>query len=548
MSIKLNIEGTEKTYPRGVTVGAVLSQLGRSSTFPPLGAFVDGRLEFHDFVLEKDCDFQPVRYNNFNGFGIYRRSAVVILLEAARRVCPELRLVIGQSLSEGYFFSLTTGRPIGSPAIFNIEGEMRKLVELDLPAIRKRLSPAVASAYYEQAGFPDKVALFRYLELPEVDLVGYGDSLELGLGPIAPSTGLIPRFALVSYGDGFVLRFPTFEELERFPTWSVDRGRLKIAVSNVKLFYLCRATRAANRRLGIGTAGDLNRAIASGGAGEAVASAERYFQRSLIRTARYVKLTEGLKTLFISGLAASGVSCVARRLAAILEGAGLPCLLVREADYGDPGHLAFLDPAGSRPATDAREFNRLLTRLRDGETIPGGAPGREPLRIPDGGILMVQVGGGLDRKRYPLMHRTASRSLFVTCLPQILLDNHNRVFSTNFRCLRWMLRGTALACRSPIDSLRSWAAVRRYENRQMLPFQNAADLIFNSTLTYEAAVLKALAGPLLEEAGKESPVRVDADRLQNFLKWFLPLDPGLVPETSVLREYFPGGCECAGDR
>lgn len=548
MNITLNIEGVEKTCPRGITVGKVLGQLALCSTFPPLGAVVDGRLEFHDFVLDEDCSFQPVRYNNFNGFSIYRRSAVIILLEAARRVCPEMRLVIGQSLSEGYFFGQTTGRPIGSPAIFNIEGEMRKLVESDLPAVRVRLSPAAACARYEQAGLPDKAELFRYLERPEVDLVGYGDSLEPGLGPIAPSTGLIPQFALARYGDGFVLRFPTFKDLERFPTWSVDRGRLKIAVSNVKLFYICRQTRAANLRLGIGTAGDLNRAIATGGAEEAVASAERYFQRSLLRTARYLKRTEGLKTLFIAGLASSGVSFVARCLAAILESAGVPCLLVREMDCGEPGPLAALAPAGSGPAAEAREFNRILARLREGETVPGGPAGREPLRIPEGGLLLVQVGRGLDRKRYPLLHRTATRSVFVTCLPQILLDNHNRVFSTNFRCLRWILKGAALGCRSPVESLRCWAAVRQYENRHMLPFQNAADLIFNSTLIYEAAVLKSLAGPLLEAARSENAVQVDVERLLAFLSWFLPLDPGLVPENSVLREYFPGGGDCGAAR
>lgn len=544
MNVRVNIEGKAERLPAGTTLGRVLRRLASRSTFPPLGAIVDGRLRDHDFVLESDSDLKPVAYNDFSGFSIYRRSAALLLIEAFLNLFPRDRLVIGPSISEGYYFALSSGLSPTELDVFKVEREMKRLVEFDLPLSLLRVSPTAAEDYYRHTGFPDKAALLRAADFPRITLAGYGEFLEIRLGPFAPTSGLIGEFSLVPYRDGMVLRFPTLDELQRFPSWATRRGKLKLTRRNAKLFGAYRETRNANKNIGIETVGDLNRLISSGEAEKTVSASEEAFDQRLKDLVRELDVGNRLKAIAVCGLASSGTDRFCRRLAEDLRAAGRSCRLIRESEFHPPGYLAALsspEPAGKRGGEKFSLFLRDLILGREVSSPAVSGKAGTVSRLPEDSILLVGLNEGLDRELYPVLRRTDTRAVFVTCFPQILIDNHNRIFSSDLRCLRWIAKGRVLSCRRPADSVLSWSVVRRYENRRILPFQDAADLVFNTALAYEPAVLKKLAGPLLEKAREDPQARLEVDRFRDFLKFVSPLDPALVPEGSVLRDFIPPG-------
>lgn len=547
----VKIKGKNHSYPRGILVGEILKQLSSGTTFPPLGAIIHNRLVSPDYPLNQDCSFSPVHYNHFQGMGIYRRSAVLILMEASHLVFPQTRLVIGQSMANGYYFSLSLDRPLTRSDLIRLSTTMQKIVEEDRPFAYSSVSSVTARDYFRQQNLPDKVSLLQYLHRPEIRLVSCGDLLELYTLPLAPSTGLIKVFALAAYQEGFILRFPAQSELIKLPTWARE-WKLEVTRKDVKLFNAYQETLHWNKILEIENLGKVNELCVNGEIHRLIVIAETLHQKKISAISDEIRSRrDRLKLVLVAGPSSSGKSTLSQRLAINLQVDGLDTIILNLGNYylplskGEQNQPREAD-LESLESLDLDRLNRDLEQLLQGKLVQTPIFDFKnrwrrrttlPLQLTAGKILIVEGIHGLNEKLTRAIPAENKFKVYVSALPQLRLDDHHRIFTADIRLLRRIVRDRKFRNHGAVETLRHWPAVRRGENKNIFPFQEDADVMFNSALFYELGVLKQYAELALLEVSPEEEEYVEADRLLDFLSFFAPISEDDVPFTSILREF-----------
>jgi len=550
--LTVTIKGRSHTFRKGETVSAILASISQTTTYPPLGAIIFNRLVDPDYPVTQDCELTPVHYDNFHGMGIYRRTAVLILIEAVRELFQGCRLVIGQSMANGYYFQLILGRPVTKPDLNKISMKMREIIAENRPIRRSFVSYNEAKTYYESLGLQDKVELLQYLHSSEICLVGCGDYREIYIAPMAPTTGAIKVFALAPYENGFILRFPRQSELIKFPSWARD-WQLSLTLKDEKLFQQYVETRSWNRILKVENVGQVNRLCVNGGIRHLIAIAEALHEKKIAAIADEINLhRERLKLVLIAGPSSSGKTTFAKRLIIQLQVNGLePIVLSMDNYYKSPDQVP-RDDSGEPDfedldALDLELFNRHLQQLMRGELTPTpifdfkrGArrdDAHVPVQLSRDSVLIVEGIHGLNPRLTHAVPEELKFKIYVTALPQLMLDDHNRVFTADTRFLRRIVRDRKYRGCDATESIFRWPSVRRGENRNIFPFQDNADVTFNSALVYELGVLKQYAELALLDVTPAQAEYVEADRLLNFLSFFAPIPEEAVPSKSILREF-----------
>ena len=483
--------------------------------------------------------------------GIYRRSAVLILIEAAHQLFPQTRLVIGQSMANGYYFNLFLNRPLTKSDLIRLSKTMHKIVEEDRPFIYSNISSVTARDYFQRQNLPDKVSLLQCLHLPEVRLVSCGDFLELYTLPLAPSTGLIKVFALAPYREGFILRFPAQSELIKLPTWARE-WKLEVTKKDEKLFNAYQETRHWNKILGVESLGKVNELCVNGEIRKLIVIAETLHQQKISAIAGEIcSRRDQLKLILVAGPSSSGKTTFAQRLMVHLQANGLDPVVLSLENYLRPSTEAARDEQGENDlmaleALDLDRFNGDLERLFKGELVETPIFDFKnmwrrrttiPIQVTPGKVLIVEGIHGLNEQLTRMVPGENKFKIYVTALPQLCLDDHNRIFTADIRLLRRIVRNWKYHDRDTTESIRRWPSVRRGENKHIFPFQENAEAMFNSALVYEVGVLKHYAELALLEVSPDQAEYVESDRLLNFLSFFAPISEDSVPLTSILREF-----------
>ncbi|MCS6995223.1 MAG: nucleoside kinase [Anaerolineales bacterium] len=538
-------DGRTLEGPRGATAEAFLRPVFADWPAPIVGVIVNGELHELTYPIELEARLQPVTMSDPDGARIYRRSLTFLLEAAFSNLFPQAGLYIDHSVASGGYYCEVQGRePLSAQEIGALEDEMRRLAQADLPFSRREAALEEAIAWFQAQNYPDKVRLLRHRRKPYVTLYQLGDHVDYHHGYMVPSTGYLRWFQLAPSNGGFTLRFPrrhtpnTLTPLEDFP----------------KLLAAFRQYGGWLERLGIDSVGALNDAIETGRSREIILVSEALHEQHIASIARQIaEKREQIHLILISGPSSSGKTTFARRLAVQLLALGLSPFALEMDNYFVDRHKTPRDENGEYDfeTIEALDLSRLgddLERLLRGEEVrmprynfkTGLSEPGETVRLRPGQLIILEGIHGLNPRLIPASLASQSFKIYASALTQLNLDRHNRVSTTDTRLIRRIVRDARERGYSAQQTISRWESVRRGEKRHIFPYQENADVMFNSALAYELAVLKPLAEPLLRQVPHNTPEFIETKRLLAFLEWFLPLEMDWIPDNSILREFVGG--------
>jgi len=546
--IEVVFNGQTLHAPAGTTVYNLLENNPPSGRLKPLGAVVNGRLRSLDHVLVSDCRVSTVDYGTRDGAGIYRRSATLILCEAVHEIDPAQTPVVGQALAGGYFFSLRrngNGRvAVGADLVADLRERMNRIVAEDRPVRVRRVAVEEALDYFRSVNAWDKVKLLVTTRRAEVQLGSVGAFRDLVLGPLVRSTRVIHRFDLVPYASGMVLRFP-----------APDFQMRPMVHNQSKLYNAYREARTWNEEIGVANVGQLNEAVIQGHVSEVIHIAEGFHERKIVAIADEIRQRQPqARLVLVAGPSASGKTTFTKRLGIQLRVLGLrPVALSMDNYYvnraATPRNSDGTYNFESLEALDLSLFNDQVCRLVDGQEVCTPVysfsqgvrvENTVPVRLREGEILILEGIHCLNDRLTAGVPRETKYKIYVSALTQLSIDDHSRIFTADVRLMRRIVRDRLYRGYSAAATLRQWPNVRSGEDRNIFPFQEDADVMFNSALVYEPAVLRTYAERFLLEVPIDDPKMSEAYRLLRFLHLLVPLFPEEVPQNSLLREFIGG--------
>ncbi|MGD8515555.1 MAG: nucleoside kinase [Anaerolineae bacterium] len=531
--------------PVGTPLEEFLQIAEPDAQVPTVAALVNGELRELTYRVEADIEVTPITMAHSDGFRIYRRSLAFLLVTAVHELFPDATVYVDHSLTFGGYFCQIQGREAFSEEeLRQVEARMWEIVADDEPILKARVPLNDAIALFKARGDDDKVRLLSrrskgYLTLYQ--LRGFRDYFH---GYMVPSTQYLQVFDLRNYPMGFILRFPR----------SQPPMQLQPVLDYPKLLSVFREYGHWMELMGIRDVGCLNDAIAGEQVREIILVAEALHEQRVARIAQEIASRQGeCRLVLIAGPSCSGKTTFSKRLSIQLLANGLRPFALELDNYFLERQKTPRDANGnydfeSLDAVDVQLFNEHLLQLLDGMevTLPrynfrtGLREVGQSVRLRPDHIVIVEGIHGMNPKLVPDIPPGVTYRVYTSALTQLNIDKHNRVPTTDTRLLRRILRDAAYRGYTAQQTIDRWESVRRGEKRWIFPFQEHADVMFNSALVYELAVLKPLAKPLLLQVKPFTRTHVEAKRLMAFLEWFEPLAPTLVPDNSILREFVGG--------
>lgn len=534
-------DGRVLSGPRGSQVGDFLGTIEFSA--PVVAAIVNDELHELTYPVKMDSRVRPVTMSDSDGSLIYRRSLNFLLEMAFADLFPHARLTIDHSISLGGYYCQVSGRgPLSEKEIESLKSRMQELIQADVPFIKKEVPLKEAIEYFRSIDYEDKIHLLNYRRKDFLTLYRFGERMDYHHGYMVPSTRYLKWFDLFATNGGFTLRFPR----RRAPT------QLEPITQYPKLLAAFQQYGNWLTRLGIDNVGLLNDAIHDGRASELVLVSEALHEQNVAEIASQIAKRES-KIVLIAGPSSSGKTTFSRRLTVQLLALGISPYPLELDNY-------FLDrektPLGSdgQPDFEALEAIDLPLIAEHLEQLLAGKKVRLPhynfktgqseagahLQLRRGQPIIMEGIHGLDPRLLPSTLAGRAFKIYASALTQLNLDRHNRVSTTDTRLIRRIVRDARERGYSAMQTISRWESVRRGEKAYIFPYQENADVMFNSALVYELSALKPFVEPLLRQVPHGTPEFIEAKRLLAFLEWFLPLQPEFIPENSIVREFIGG--------
>jgi uridine kinase len=531
--------------PRGATAGDFLLSDTEKPPAPVVAAVVNGELRELTYYIRMDSTLAPVTMAEADGARVYRRSLTFLLETAFATLFPQAVLIIDHSISSGGYYCHLKGRePLDREELDLLESEMHRLVKTDQPFKRREIPVSDAIAFFEKENYPDKVQLLRHRRKPYVTLYSINEHMDYHHGYMVPSTGYLKWFALIPANGGFTLRYPR----RRAPTMIAPPEDYP------KLLAAFRQYGEWLERLGIDNVGALNAAIDGGRSREVILVSEALHEQNIVDIARRIaENRQETRIVLISGPSSSGKTTFSRRLAVQLLALGLSPYALELDSYFVDREQTPLDENGqfnfeALEALNLPQLGDQLTRLIAGETVQlpkydfkaGRQFDGETVQLTPDQIIILEGIHGLDPHLLPGTLSGRAFRIYGAALTQLNLDRHNRVSTADTRLIRRIVRDARERGYTAQETISRWESVRRGEELYIFPYQENADVMFNSALVYEMAALQPLAEPLLRQVPRGTPESIEAKRLLAFLEWFLPIEADLIPDNSILREFIGG--------
>lgn len=543
--IEIQMDGQRLPAKAGEQVQTIFKRFPPKTAHKVVAAKINQNLVSLDAPVHSNCRLTPVTYADREGTAVYRRSACLILYEAIKELYPGARVVVGQSLANGYYFDFFHEGGPSPEALMAIEERMRRIVAENLPFKKEWYSIEEAVELFQAEGYQDKIKLLATTRVTEVRLVGCGIFKDILHGPVVPSTGYIDRFELTAYPPGFVLRFPQPSRPDHIPQLSLQN----------KLFQIYKETKDWNQILGVTNVGQLNEISLSGEIGELIRIAEGFQEKRIAQIADQItSQREKARLVLIAGPSSSGKTTFSKRLMIQLKVNGLRPIVLSTDDYFLGREQTPLGPDGqpdfeSLTAVDVDLFNQQMLELLQGKEVPTPVynfhTGRRDektrtLRLGPDDILLVEGIHGLNPRLTTSVPADRKLKIYISALTQLCLDDHNRIMTSDVRLIRRIVRDRLFRGYTAAHTLSVWPSVQRGEERNIFPFQEEADAMFNSSLLYEPAVLRTYAERFLLEVPTDDESFGEAYRLLHFLRMFVPVFADEVPHNSILREFIGG--------
>ena len=550
-TIQVLTEGFGKPQPRrpGTFVWEVLPATD-SDGLPYLGALVNNDAVSLQMRLDMNCTVKGLTAQTPDGWRILRRSMCFLLSMAVRRSLPNALFRIRHSLGDGMFFTLrepteSPDTPIAHEVIHALEKEMRNLVSEDLAIESWACAYEEAVAMFAEAGQHDKVGLLRHRNTPSVDIIKCDGFTELYQGPIASHTGILGTFSLIPYEDGCIMQIPSQDKSDTVSAFSPHPELMRIHREHAKWGAI----------MGIQSVGELNEAVYELRISDIIQMSEALHDKNFAKIADRIATRSPIPRLvLIAGPSSAGKTTSAKRLGIHLRVNGLRPVMLSTDDYFVGDEANPVDENGNRDyehikALDLAMFNEHLTALLAGKPIrrrkfdfatKSPIYTTEELVLGERDVLIIEGIHGLNPMLTADVPRENKFLIYLSALTQLDIDDNNILSTTDNRLIRRLVRDHLFRKHSALDTIRMWPSVRQGEERWIFPFQDEADVSFNTALDYEIAVLRPFVEPLLSEIKPHNPEYATARRLQEVLGNFHPISPSAVPGDSILREYIGG--------
>lgn len=512
---------------------------------PIVGAIVNWELRELTYSILTDVEVRPVTMADSDGMRIYRRSLTFLLSAAFDELFPGVKLFVDHSVSSGGYFCRVADRsPLSEQELTRLEHRMKEIVEQDVPFAKLKVPLQTAIDYFKAKGYTDKVRLLTHRRKPHLVLYAMGGMQDYFHGYMVPSTRYLKWFRLAKTVDGFTLCFPR----RHHPTHLQDPPQYPTLLTSFRLYgdWLT--------ALGISSVGALNDAIDSGMSRKVVLVSEAFHERRIAEIAAQIyEKRDRLRVVLVAGPSSSGKTTFSKRLSIQLLALGLSPFPIEMDNFFIDRELTPRDEMGeydfeSLEALDVDRLNHDLLQLIKGDTVQlpkydfmtGKQEEGDKVELHEGEIIIFEGIHGLNPELLPQIPSDQSFRIYTSALTQLNLDRFNRVSTTDTRLLRRIVRDATQRGYTAMETIHRWESVRRGEKMYIFPYQENADTMFNSALVYEASALVPLVEPLLRQVPYRRAEHIEAKRLLTFLEWILPIDPELIPDNSIMREFIGG--------
>jgi uridine kinase len=544
--VRIKGRKSELKVPVWTRAAEAFAQAGIDVSACP-ACFANNELVSLSRPLEIDTYLEPLDAGTHQARSIYRQTLSFVLSMAASQlraegVLPESRIAIGHSLGYSFYYSFAKVKSMAPSHIMALETRMKEIVEENLPVVFHWMPYKEARHWFLNHDRAGTASLLEQRDKWRVPVYRCGDYMDLLHWPLLQRTGLLRDFSLEPYEDGFLLRFPD------------ESGKLGAFPRDSKIFQVYKEYKKWGRIEGVHSAAALNELISTGKLKDFIRIAEAFHAKKLSQIADLIYQRRGeLRVVLIAGPSSSGKTTSAKRLAIELAVNGLVPHPLSLDNYYNPPEMAPKD-AGGKPDLEALEaldvplLNEQLVDLMNGKEVTTPVynfhngmrtPGPK-IKLGRRDILIVEGIHGLNDALTPHVPRERKFKLYVSALTQLNIDDENRVSTSDNRILRRIVRDYQFRGASAARSIALWPSVRRGEEKNIFPYQDSADAVFNSALDYELAILKFYAEPLLRAVPQDAPEYPEAARLLAFLANFSPAPPQGIPPLSILREFIGG--------
>ncbi len=499
--------------------------------------------------VEVNADIDFVRKNTRDGTVIYRRTLSFMLSAAAQKLFPDLHLIIGHSLSHGYYYTFedpATGSPaqISEKDFARLKNEMLDMVEKDLPIVKSVISYKDAIALFERQGLTETRNQLDFLARPVISVNTLEGFSNIYVAPLLKSTGQLKVFDILPYHEGFLLHFPTAAKPDELPVFE----------DIPQLFNIFRRYKEWGRLQNFSSVSDLNRLVYTRKTKDFINIAETFQNKNIADIADQVHARPETKVVLIAGPSSSGKTTTSKKLAIQLQVLGYMPHVISLDNYYVNHDRTPLDAEGKPDyecleALDVEQLNRNLVDLFAGKAVDlplyDFREGKQyyvdkPLKLGDKDILIMEGIHGLNDRLTPLIPPEKKFKIYLSALTQLNLDDHNRIPTSDNRLIRRIVRDSQFRAKSAAETISMWPSVQNGERLHIFPFQDKADAMLNTALDYELAVLRVYAAPLLRCVTPLEPEYAEASRLLQFLDNFYSIPSNYVPGQSIIREFIGG--------
>ena len=537
------------SYPEGTSYQEIARDFQKEYENDIVLVVVNGKLQELKKSLRQDCELRFETTGDSIGHQTYRRSMCLMLVKAFYDVGGHenvKKVRIDFSVDKGLYCTVEGNITLDAEFLDRVSARMLDMVEMDMPINKRTVHTDDAIALFHQHGMYDKERLFEYRRVSRVNLYSMNEFEDYYYGYMVPSAGYLKYFALHLYDEGFVIQMPTQKEPKKVPDFRPSH----------KLFEVLKESSKWGDMLGIETVGDLNDKITKDDMTDVILVQEAMQEKRIAEIASEIAKRPEVKFILVAGPSSSGKTTFSHRLSIQLRANGITPHPIAVDNYFVERKDTPRDENGNYDfecleAVDVDLFNRQMMDLLSGKevVIPtfNFITGQKefvdkPTKLGESDVLVIEGIHCLNPEMTKALKDENKFKVYISALTQLNVDEHNRIPTTDGRLLRRMVRDARTRGSSAQRTISMWESVRRGEEKNIFPYQEEADVMFNSALIYELAVLKPYVETLLFGIDKNVPEYQEAKRLLKFMDYFVGIGSEKVPTNSLLREFIGGGC------
>lgn len=496
-----------------------------------------------NYKLKENGNLSLIDISNKDGIRIYRKGLLFIIGKAISELYPNAKIMVNYQLSNSLLCEITN-MEITDKMIENINKKVADIVEKNLPIEKKSMSKKEAEEFYKNSETINGKLQLELHTKKQVSLYWCEDYFDYYYGILPISTGVMNLYEIIKYEKGFLIRYPSRKEINKLPEFKENR-KLMATLDEYDVLHTV---------LNVPTVKKLNEVIRQGKIKDYILLDEALHEKKIANIADDILKNDKIKMILIAGPSSSGKTTFAQRLGIQLRLNGLKPVTISVDNYFVERPQNPIDENGNYnfeclEAIDVKLLNEHLLRLLNGEEVEIPTFDFEvgtkryngnTLKLADDEVLVIEGIHCLNDKLTPLIPKEQKYKIYISCLTVLNIDEHNRISTTDTRLIRRMVRDSQFRGYKALHTLQMWDSVVEGEEKNIFPFQEEADSMFNSSLIYELAVLKDYAIPLLEEIDNSNPEYSEAKRLYRMLGYFESIPADYLPNNSLLREFVGG--------